>query len=313
MKRINKKNLRNAEEINRLAMAGLKENYDIAKKYFKLNAKRNPSYITYNNLAWYYFKCEELNPFWYNSNPFKKSLEYCMKALELKANVSSLRLLRNIFYSKKEYDKAKEIQERIFESFKSGQPIDKYIDDCYVMGCIYFRLEDYGSAEKYLKKAFDYFYSLKTFDFDEAFVTYALCLVKMGNYDEANKIGDFLLDAFTKNEEDIWLMQILIIYYYTDNFEKIKGHIEELERKWVIQEDVLAIILLTHKHYYSKEECEKRYIDIIEREKEGRTPGWRKKELVPLIKVHEQINMGIKPEIKYEPLRYFFISNYLEC
>lgn len=303
MSRVIKRDLRNAEEINRLAMSGLKENYDKAKKYFALNVKRNPSYVTCNNLAWYYFKCEELNPFWYGLNSFKKSTKYCMKALQLNTNPSSMRLLRDILYAQKEFNKARDIQERIFECAED-------IDDHYVMGCIYMGLKDYGAAEKYLKKVYDHYYSQKSFDDDYVFVTFALCLAKMGNFDKANIIGDYLLEVF--GGESICLVNILMIYYYTSNFEKIKEYLEEFQRKWAIQEDILAIILLTNKHYYSKEEYEKKYIDIIERVKKGYNPGWRRKDLVPLEKVHEQINAGIKPEIKYEPLRYF-ISNYIKC
>jgi tetratricopeptide (TPR) repeat protein len=208
-----KKDLTSTEEINRFAISELKENYDMAKRYFLLNAKRNPSYITYNNLAWYYFKCEELNPFWYDLSPLKKSTEYCMKALQLKTSVSSLRLLRDIFYSKKDYGKAKDVQERIFES-------DHEIEDYFVMGCICIGAKEYQSAEKYLKKAYDFYYSQNNLDYDDVFITYALCLAKIGRYDEANRIGDYLLDAY--GGDSICLINILMIYYYTDNFGKIK-------------------------------------------------------------------------------------------
>lgn len=117
------------KELNERAISELKKSYKNAKKYFRLNAKINPSYRTYNNLAWYYFICEELNPFWYDLSTFKKSTKNCIKALRLKTNISSLRLLRDIHYAKKEYGKAKDIQERIFVSFEGDQDIENYIDD----------------------------------------------------------------------------------------------------------------------------------------------------------------------------------------
>lgn len=158
------------KELNDRAISELNNNYKNAKKYFSLNAKRNPSYITYNNLAWYYFKCEELNPFWYNLSTLKKSTEYCMKALQLKTNVSSLRLLRNIHYAKKEYAEARKIQDLIFESFESDKDIENYIDDYYVMGCINMGLKDYEAAQVFLKNAYDHYYSKQNIDDDYAFL-----------------------------------------------------------------------------------------------------------------------------------------------
>jgi tetratricopeptide (TPR) repeat protein len=303
--------MKSIEELNNMAISELSNNgdYYLAKKYLKANAKRDPSYITYNNLAWYYFKIEELNPFRYDLCSFKKSTRYCLKALQLKTNLSSLRLLRNIHYVQEEYGKAKDIQERVFESFENTQDIENYIDDYYVMGCINMGLKDYESAEKFLKKAYEYYYSKQTFNDDDVFFTYALCLVKLGRYNDANRIGDYILD--TLGGESISLHGILMIYYNTDNFEKIKENIEQFEQQWAIHEDELAIILLTYKHFYSNDEVEKKYFKIVEDIKNGCNRGWHKRDLVPLKITYEKIRNGLKPEIKYEPL-HFFISNYIK-
>lgn len=293
------------KELNDRAISELKSSYKNAKKYFLMNAKRNPSYITYNNLAWYYFKCEELNPFQYDLYRFNKSTEYCMKALELKPNVSSLRLLRDIHYAKKEYGRAKEIYDQIIES-------DMSIDDYYVMGCIYLGMNNFESAEGHLKKAYDYYYSKTAFEDDYAYISFALCLIRLGKLNEANEIADYLLKEI-HNTINVDLVNILMIYYYTNNFEKIEEYTEELRRGYDVQEDILAMILMTYKEYYSEEEYEKRFIDIIQNKKElNEENGWKiKGGLILLEKVHEQINMGRKPELNYEPRRYF-LSNYIE-
>ncbi len=299
------------KEINNLAISELNSSYKNAKKYFILNAKNNPSFITYNNLAWYYFKCEELNPFWYELSTFKKSIKYCLEALRLKTNVSSLRLLRNIHYAKKEYAEAAKIQELIFENFRCEQDIENYMDDYYVMGCINIGLKDYKTAKEYLEKAYNHYYLKQNISDDYAFFTYALCLIKLGQYDEANKIGEYILD--TLGEDSILLNEVLRIYYCTDNFEKLNKYIEQFQRSWAIQKDELAIILYTYKKYYSNDEVEKRYVNIIDRVKKGYRPkGARRRELIKLKKVYEQIEKGIKPVIQYEPLVYF-TRNYIKC
>ncbi len=293
------------KEINNLAISELNSSYKNAKKYFILNAKKNPSFITYNNLAWYYFKCEELNPFWYELSTFKKSSKYCAEALRLKTNVSSLRLLRDIHYAKKEYGKAKEIQHQIAKS-------DLCIDDYFVMGCIFMGMEDFESAEMHLRKAYDHYYSKNSFEDDYVYINYALCLMRLGKLNEANEIADYLLNEIN-NTIHADLVNILMIYYYTNNLEKIKEHTEELIRVYDVQEDILAIILITYKEYLTNEEYEKSYNEIIRYKKEMyKENGWKIKDQVALLeRVHEQFNKGIKPELKYEPRRYF-LSNYID-
>lgn len=138
-------------------------------------------------------------------------------------------------------------------------------------------------------------------------------MIKLGQYQEANKIGDHILDTLGEDsKESILLYELLRVFYYTDNFEKLNEYIEQFQQSWAIQEDELAIILYTYKNCYSNNEVKKRYNNIIDRIKKGYgLKGWRRSEPIKLKKVYEQIEKGIKPEILYEPLVYF-TRNYIE-
>lgn len=192
------------------------EHYPVAEQLFLQNVRDYPSYITYNNLAWYHYLGGEKDP-----------LMYCRKALRMQRNILSLRVLRRLMdnehlladNSPRKLRKLIAILEEVLTI--SDDPVDGYF-----MGVLLFRAKRYHEALGYLEKACN---EVQIRDVKRMQVTLSICLSRLGRQEEAYMIAEklyqiymdrYLVDKYFYTNE-LTPFDLIDMFYLTGNYERV--------------------------------------------------------------------------------------------
>lgn len=306
-----------------------KNSIKTALKLLKKNSKDYPCWITFNNLAWFYYE------WWHGIQiPYRiaKIIESNAKrALQDKWNLTSLRVLSELYYKKQWKKKFIEIQIEILK-------LSNDLDDIYLMGLAHFMNEEYRSALPYLDQANVLnkiggdFTIYHTYSAD---ISYIACLAMAGHEDEANNLAlelfhtwfgsdTFQYDRLIADERLEWfgtvdVLHLMEIFYLIGNYKMIYNNYFEILKAFALNPSIFSMIA------YSCKQCcpEENFIRISEQllhdeEERNRIDHWRyraKQNQRELASNFEDIKAGIKPKLIYWPdwvYRCHFIGSYFE-
>lgn len=179
-----------------------------------------------------------------NLNNYERSFYYIDKVLEIdNSHIDSLSLLEELYIAKGDLQSAKEICEKIYSSKPTEHNLKRKI-------CILNKLQDFNSVKK-LEESLT--------EMDEE-VLYEISCVYYNNC-EKQKAKELLEMAYSKNNKNVMVMQLLAkIYYDSKDFLKSKKLFEKLIKKIPTAESLnfLGLIELEYSNvqeageYFSK-------------------------------------------------------------
>lgn len=289
-------------EVNKLALEEIRNRMEWkAQEIFEFNAKRNPSYQTYNNLGFHYLTEGYYSKITKKSRDSYVRAEKCLnKSLNLQDNMYAHASLGELYLNKRKYKKAE-------TEYKKALA---FSDDSAILcnlGVSLYRQKKFSEASSYFLKAYNS--NNNPEDKPDIFLSYGFSSIYLDDFQFKEFFDKFQNGYFQDFEADFDLIKIA---YCFDEYSYILQHYQSISAGWIMELDEFKIIIHTLKILDKIEEAAIFYKQAIENLKD-----YNNASAVQFIKYYLGYRKSMKRKKKYNILNYnpiiLYHCNYFGC